>query len=98
MQSSVIRFMDVIVLWTLVSGGTGTAADKPTGNEGPMAKVDHVLATLYEKQEAYLAQGGGAVFTPSNPLLRVAEGRVVVDAVASGDVQALKRDLEALGM
>jgi hypothetical protein len=36
--------------------------------------------------------------TPSNPLLRVSKGQVVIDAVASGDVHALRADLEALGM
>src|SRR5262249_34058971 len=51
-----------------------------------------------EEQEAYLAQGGGAAFTPSNPLLRVMVGRVVIDAVASGDAQALQADLESMGM
>src|SRR4029453_12252495 len=44
------------------------------------------------------ARGGGAAFTPSNPLLPVSAGRVLIDAVASGDVQALNADLEALGM
>jgi hypothetical protein len=39
-----------------------------------------------------------SVFTPSNPLLQVSAGLVIVDAVAFGDVQALKTNLEALGM
>jgi len=33
-----------------------------------MAKVDHALAVLYDEQELYLVLGGGAAFTPSNPL------------------------------
>jgi hypothetical protein len=94
MQLFVIRFVAVIALCTVVSGRAWAAA----GKEGPVAKMDHALAALYEEQESYRAQGGGAVFESSNPLLRVTEERVVVDAVASGDVHALKAELEALGM
>jgi subtilisin family serine protease len=53
---------------------------------------------VYAEQDAYLAQGGGAAFTPSNQLLRVSAGWVQIDAVASDDVHALRADLEALGM
>jgi hypothetical protein len=63
-----------------------------------MAKVSHDLAVVYDELESYLAQGGGAAFTPSNPLLRVQEGQVSIDAVASDDVHTLQADLEALGM
>ena len=94
MKQIVIRFVVVIALCTLVSGRAWAA----TGKAGPMAKVSHDLMVVYDQHEAYLAQGGGAVFTPSNPLLRVSKGQVVIDAVASGDVHALRADLEALGM
>jgi hypothetical protein len=53
---------------------------------------------LYDEYRASLAQGGGGVLTSHNPLMRISEGRVVIDAVASGDVRALQADLEALGM
>jgi hypothetical protein len=69
-----------------------------TGKEEPLAKVDQALIVVSNEYLAYLAQGGGAAFTPSNPLLRVHEGRVVIDAVASSNVHALQADLEALGM
>src|SRR5262245_41815907 len=94
MQRIVLRFVVVIALCSLVSGRARAA----TGKEGPMAKVDHALAILYNEQESYLARGGGVAFTPSNPLLRVNAGRVLIDAVASGDVKALQVDLEAFGM
>jgi hypothetical protein len=94
MQRIILRFVVVVALCTLVSGRVWAAA----GKEGPMAKVDHALAAVYDEYESYWAQGGGAVFTSSNPLLRVSAGRVVVDAVASGDVHTLQADLEALGM
>ena len=60
--------------------------------------MDHNLVEVYEELEVYMAQGGGAAFTSSNPLLRVSAGRVLIDAVASNDVHALQAELEALGM
>jgi hypothetical protein len=94
MKQIVILFAQVIALCTLISGNVWATTNK----EGPMAKVGHDLAVLYDEYESYQAQGGGAAFRASNPLVRVIAGRVVIDAVASGDVQALKADLEALGM
>ena len=38
------------------------------------------------------------MFRSKDPLVRVVDDRVVVDAVASGDVNALKSDLISLGM
>jgi hypothetical protein len=94
MKQIVILFVQVMALCILADG----RAWADTGKEGPMAKVDHALAVLYGEQELYLVLGGGAAFTPSNPLLRVSAGRVLIDAVASGDVSALQVDLEAFGM
>jgi hypothetical protein len=94
MQRIVIRFVAVIALCILVGGRAWAAS----GKAGSLAKMDQALAVVSDEQESYLAQGGGAALTPSNPLLRVSEGRVVIDAVASGDVNALQAELEALGM
>jgi hypothetical protein len=94
MQQLVLFFLQVMALCILASGRAWGA----TGKEEPLAKVDHALAVVSDEYVAYLAQGGGAAFTPSNPLLRVHEGRVGIDAVASDDVHALQADLEALGM
>jgi hypothetical protein len=65
---------------------------------GPMAKVGPALAQLQEEHAAALKQGLRATFTPSNPLMRVSGGWVSIDAVASGDANALRADLEALGL
>ena len=89
----ILGFVVVVALCLLAS-----RAWAATGKDGPLAKISHDLAVVYDEQESYLARGGGAAFTPSNPLLPVSAGRVLIDAVASGDVQALKADLEALGM
>lgn len=67
--------------------------------KGTMAKVSGDLIVLYNEYQSFLQQGVvGQVFKPSNPLLRMIDGRVVIDAVASGDASALQADLEALGM
>ncbi|MFQ5828838.1 MAG: hypothetical protein ACE5JD_06740 [Candidatus Methylomirabilia bacterium] len=63
-----------------------------------MAKVSGDLAGLYDEYVSYLKRGSGTRFKPGNPLLRVIDGRVVIDAVASGDAGTLRSDLEALGM
>jgi hypothetical protein len=94
MQLSVLLCGPVMVLCILASGHAWAA----TGKEASLAKVDQALVVVANEYLAYLAQGGGTAFTPSNPLLRVHEGRVQIDAVASGDVHALQADLQALGM
>ena len=63
---------------------------------GAMAKISPELLALYD---AYLAaQRRGVPFAASDPLVRIVDVRVIVDAVASGDVAALETDLRALGM
>jgi Subtilase family len=82
----------------VVFGLAAGRAPADTGKSGPLAKVDPHLTVLYHEYVSSLAQYGSAAFTPSNTLLRVGDGRVVIDAVASGDVRALQADLEALGL
>jgi hypothetical protein len=53
---------------------------------------------LQQEHAAALRQGRGATFTPSNSLMRVSDGLVTIDAVAAGDAQTLRADLEALGL
>ncbi len=76
----------------------GAHAQADSGKDGPLAKVSHDLAVLYVEYVSYIEQGSNEPFNPSNPLLRVIDDRVVIDAVASGDVNALRSDLEALGL
>ncbi len=71
-----------------------TAGDKP----GKMAKVSPELISVYEQYSSYLKSHNAGVFQPTDRLVRVIDDRVVVDAVASDDVNALKADLVALGM
>lgn len=61
-----------------------------------MAKVGAELRALYE---SYLTtQKTGVPLQSPNPLIRLVDGRVVIDAVAAGDVAELKADLVALGL
>jgi hypothetical protein len=63
---------------------------------GISAKVSPNLLALYRAYED--AHRQGAAFRPSDPLVRVVDDRVIVDAAASGDVGALRADLVGLGM
>jgi hypothetical protein len=74
----------------------GAGASHTSGKDGPLAKVDSELRSLFDTYLA--AQRSGGTFVPTNPLIQVVEDRVVVDAVAAGDPGALQDDLLALGM
>src|SRR6266508_7018973 len=77
---------------------TPTSAQTTEGNVWEMSKVAPELAALYNEYSSYLASHKAEVFRSNDPLVRVIDDRVVVDAVASGDVNALKFDLVSLGM
>jgi hypothetical protein len=65
---------------------------------GRMEKVAPELRTLYEEYSMHVAGGRSGVFQPSSQVPKVIDGRVVIDTVATGDVEVLKSDLESLGM
>jgi hypothetical protein len=56
------------------------------------------LISLYEQYSSYVASHNAGAFQPTDRLVRVVDDRVVVDAVASDDVNALKADLVSLGI
>src|ERR1044071_2485908 len=76
-------------------GGSVLAQD---AKKEPMAKLAHSLVSLHEQYSTYLTQRSAVPFSSNDPLVKLVDNRVVVDAVASGDVNALKADLESLGM
>ena len=86
-----------IVSFLLVQGVAGGRA-QPDRKTATLAKVGHALSDLYEDYVRHVALDDGADFESGDPLIRVVEGRVVIDAIASGDAGALRADLEALGM
>jgi subtilisin family serine protease len=81
-------------LFFFVSGSASAQSGKP----GLLAKLPHSLISLQQEHTAHLAQGAGVPFRSKDPLIRLVDDHVVVDAVASIDVDALKADLEILGM
>ena len=76
----------------------GSPANSQTSKDGPMTKLTPSLVALHQQFATHVAQSSALAFNSNDPLVRVVEDRVVVDAVASGDVNVLKSDLVALGM
>lgn len=66
----------------------------------PLDALGRDLVRVYGEYRAFMATPGAReqAFVPSDPALLVADGRVAVDATASGDPARLERDLEALGL
>ena len=89
-------FASAAVLVLTILAGSSTNAQ--TGKSGPLAKLTHSLVLLHTQHEDRLAQRSSVPFSYIDPLVTLVSDRVVVDAVASGDVNALKSDLVSLGM
>ena len=68
------------------------------GQAGPLGKLDSGLGRLLAEYQAHAALSEASAFKPSSPLLRVSDGYVLIDAVASRDSSALVADLRALGL
>ena len=66
-----------------------------TGKDGPLWKAGVDLLTLYHRHHQ-AANSDAPVSEPSG--LRVADGRVVVNAIAAAGPDQLRADLERLGM
>ena len=74
------------------------SAQTNEGKSRALSKVGPELAALYDEYSAALEADKAGGFRTANPLVRVIEDRVLVDAVASGDANVLKADLVSLGM
>lgn len=74
--------------------------DDMTGKDGPLAKAELDLLMLYHAYTSEKSTTGVAAAEGDTSYgeMNLRDGRVTVDAVANGDVAALKSDLEALGM
>jgi hypothetical protein len=72
------------------------------GKDGPLRKLGLELIVTFREFEEFQARGGqrrtGQPFKPANPLVRVHDERVVIDAVATNSAETLKQDLVKLGM
>ena len=91
-------YLILIISLIAPAGCASTSAQTNEANTRTLSKVGPELVALYDEYSAALASGKAAGFRSANPLVRVIEDRVVIDAVASDDVNVLKADLSALGM
>ena len=73
-------------------------ANAQTGKTGLLAKLPFNLLSLHVQYAVHLAQGALVPFRSSDPLVRLIDDRVIIDATASGEVDELKADLIFLGM
>src|SRR5262245_22941671 len=89
------RWLAVVAAVLILAGSPASAQ---TGKHGRMAKVTHSLAALHEQHIAQMAQASAVSFRSNDPLVRVVNDQVVVDAIASGNVDTLKSDLMFVGM
>jgi hypothetical protein len=89
------RWVFILAVVLILTGGSAQAQ---TDKDGPMAKLHQSLVALHERYTTHLAQSTRAAFNSADPLVRLIGDRVVVDVVASGDVEVLKSDLVSLGM
>lgn len=87
-------YLMVVLAVVFFSNCTQTREDKPS----TYAKIGPELSSLYKQYSDALTSHPAAPFRSTNPLVRIIEDRVVIDAVASGDVDKLKADLVSLGM
>jgi hypothetical protein len=77
---------------------TAVAAGAQTGKNARSGKLTPALINLQEQHSARAEQRTAAPLRAPNRLVRLAEDRVVIKAVAEDDAETLKADLEALGM
>src|ERR1044071_2977995 len=89
-------FVFAIIIFLLCFGGRPLSAQ--TAKDGSMAKLAAPLLNLHDQYAAHLVKRSGTLFISPDPLIRLVDDLVVIDAVASGDVNSLKADLESLGM
>ena len=88
----------LIMLSFFLAEGLAGGQGLPDTKKATTSKVGAALSALYEEYKSHERQGDGTDFESENPLVRIVEDRVIIDAVASGDTGVLRADLEALGM
>jgi hypothetical protein len=88
----------VVISLLFFACGSGSQPASAQGKKRWLSKVDHDLTVLFKENETFLQGGSAGAFKSSNPYLRVVDGLVVIDAVASGEGKDLLADLEALGL
>jgi hypothetical protein len=90
-----LLLVGVIVLIFVIDSHAQTGSEPTRTKDKLLDKVDPDLVVLIEE---YRQQGRSDPFTPGNPLLRLVDGRVLIDAVAIDDATVLLADLEGIGL
>jgi Subtilase family len=76
----------------------GTSANAQLPKNMPMEKLNDGLVALHEQYKIHVAIRSALASKPNEPLANVIDDRVVIDAVATDDVEHLRADLVYLGM
>src|SRR6185436_9901548 len=87
------RLISLLAVLLLVLGFT-----QPGEASHPLTSVPADLGGLYAEYAAHRSLRSGLPFRSRNSQLSVVADEVMIDAVASGNVDVLKADLQALGM
>jgi hypothetical protein len=86
-------WFSLLLFFVVVASGNAQSGP-PEGS----AKLNPSLLRLKDRYASHLAQRGASTFSSQDPLIRLVQDSVAVDAVADGDVNSLMADLVFLGM
>jgi hypothetical protein len=95
-QTSTGIRLTLFLLLFATSLAVGQPAQAAPAGDGALAKIGQELQALYQAYR--MAQERGQPLILADPTIHLVEDRVIVDAVASDGVEALKVRLVALGM
>lgn len=89
----------LLFIIALLSAGGCTGGTQPeAAKRQRTSKIAPDLIALHNEYSSHLASGSREPFRSANRLVQIVNGRVVVDAIASGEASVLQADLVALGM
>jgi ABC-type Fe3+-hydroxamate transport system substrate-binding protein len=88
----------LFVLLSAISSCTSAGSQTINSSSETSPKISPELLALYDEYSLRHKLKGKEPLSTKGALVRVIDGYVLVDAVASGDVNTLKADLIALGL
>lgn len=101
MHTRVPILLCIVSLWLSVSVAS-CAEVQPTEIPAPRhaktTKIDNTLLTIHDEYQRHLRNSAdGVPFRPSTRDIQIIGDKLVIDAVADGDVKQLRQDLIKLG-
>jgi hypothetical protein len=92
---SALAVLSILIVCSCVANDIQSIA---SADAKAIRKVDHALIELHDEFSQYIEAGKDIKqFNATNPQLRIVDGQVLIDAVASGNTAALENELRALG-